>query len=73
MKFLWHKELGSYCWGENGESEDEFLGESDSDNECAYCEFSYNNHQNKESIQITEKKEPDANCLGTQAKATFCT
>ena len=36
-----------------------------------YCESSYNNLQSEESIQITEKKEPDANCLGTQAKPTF--
>ena len=57
--------------GENGGSEDKFLGESDSDDEYVCCESSYNNPQSKESIQITEKIEPDANCLGTQAKSTF--
>ena len=56
---------------ENGESENEFQGESDSDDEYLYCESSYNNPQSDESIEITEKKEPDANCLGTQAKPTF--
>ena len=29
--------------GENGESENEFLGKSDSDDEYVYCESSYNN------------------------------
>ena len=43
QKFLWHKESSNCCWGENGESEDEFLGESDSDDEYVYCESSYNN------------------------------
>ena len=56
--------------GENGGSENEFLGESDSDDEYVYCESSYNNPQSDESIQVTEKKEPDANCLGTQSKPT---
>ena len=37
-------------WGKNWESEDEFFGESDSDDEYVYCESSYNNPQNKESI-----------------------
>ena len=45
--------------GENGGSEDKFLEESDSDDEYVCCESSYNNPQSEESIQITEKKEPD--------------
>ena len=49
----------------------EFLGESDSDDEYVSCESSYSNPQSEESIQITEKKEPDANCLGAQAKPIF--
>ena len=71
MKILWHKKLTAIAGGENEESEVEFLGESDSDDEYIYCESSYNNPQSEKSIQITEKKEPDANCLGTQAKPTF--
>ena len=51
--------------------EDKFLGEDDFDDEYVYCESSYNNPQSKESIQITEKKEPDANCLNAQPKSTF--
>ena len=35
--------------GENGESENEFLGKSDSDDEYVYCESSYNNPQSEES------------------------
>ena len=66
-----NKNWAAIAGGENGESENEFLGESDSDDKYVYCESSYNNPQSEESIQITEKKEPDANCLVTQAKSTF--
>ena len=57
--------------GENGKSKNKFLGESDFDDDYVYCEANYNNPQSEESIQITEKKEPDANCLGTKVKPTF--
>ena len=70
-KFYGIKNWAAIAGGENGESEVKFLGESDSNDEYVYCEFSYNNPQSEESIQITKKKEPDANCLGTQAKPTF--
>ena len=69
--FYGTKNWAAIARGENGESKNEFVGESDSDDEYVYCESSYNNTQNEESIQITEKKQPDANCLGTQAKPTF--
>ena len=65
------KNWAAIAGGENGEIENEFLGESYSDDEYVYCESNYNNLQSEESIQITEKKEPDANCLATQAKPTF--
>ena len=65
------KNWAAIAGGENGESRNEFLGESDSDDEYVYCESNYNNSQSEENIQITEKKEPDTNCLGTQAKPTF--
>ena len=73
QKFYGIKTWAAIARGENGESEDKFLGESDSYDEYVYCESSYDNLQSEESIQITEKKEPDANCLGTQAKPTFFT
>ena len=69
--FYGKKNWAVIAGSENGERENEFLGESDSDDEYVYCESSYNNPQNEESIQITEKKQPDANCLGKQAKSTF--
>ena len=62
--------LAAIAGGENGESENEFLGKSDSDDEYV-CESSYNNPQSEESIEVAEKKDPDANCLGTLAKPTF--
>ena len=71
QNFYGIKNWAAIAGGKNGESKNEFLGESDLDDEYVYCESSYNNLQSEESIQITEKKEPDANCLGTQAKPTF--
>ena len=71
QKFYGIKNRAAIAGGENGESEDEFLGESDSVDEYVYCESNYNNPQSKESIQITEKTELDANLLCTQAKPTF--
>ena len=71
QNFYGIKNWAAIAEGENGESENEFLGESDSDNEYVYCGSSYNNPQSEESIQMTEKKEPDANCLSTQAKPAF--
>ena len=65
------KNWAAIAWGENGRSENEFLGKSDSDDEYVYCKSSYNNPKSEESIQIIEKKESAANCLGTQAKPTF--
>ena len=65
------KNWAAIAGDKNRGSEDKFLGESDSDDEYICCESSYNNPQSEESIQITEEKEPDANCLGTQAKFTF--
>ena len=50
------KNRAAIAGGENGESENEFLGESDSDDKYVYCESSYNNPESEESIQITEKK-----------------
>ena len=44
------KNWAAIAGGENGESENEFLGESDSDDEYVYCESSYKNHQSEESI-----------------------
>ena len=70
-KFYGIKNWAAIAGSENGESKVEFLGESDSSKEYVYCESSDNNPQSEESIQIIEKKEPDANCLGTQAKPTF--
>ena len=71
QNFYGIKNWAAIAGGENGESENEFLGESDSDDEYVYCESYYNNPQSEKSIQITKKKEPDTNCLGTQAKPTF--
>ena len=73
QNFYGIKNWAAIAMGENGESENEFLGESDSDDEYVYRESYYNNLQSEENIQITKKKEPDANCLGTQAKPTFFT
>ena len=64
------KNWAAVVGGENGESEDEFLGESDSDDEYVCCESSYNNPQSEESI--TEKKEPDANCRVHEQNLHFC-
>ena len=54
------KNWAAISGGENGESENKFLGESDSDDEYVYCESNYNNPQSEESeeesIQNTEKK-----------------
>ena len=65
------KNWAAIAGGENGESKNEFLGKSDSDGKYVYCESSYNNPQSEESIQITKKKDFNANCLGTQAKPRF--
>ena len=56
QNFYGIKNWAAIAGGENGESKNEFLGESDSDDEYVYCESSYNNPQSEESIQITEKK-----------------
>ena len=50
------KNWAAIAWGENGRSENEFLGKSDSDDEYVYCKSSYNNPKSEESIQIIEKK-----------------
>ena len=71
QKFYGIKNWAATAGGENGESEDEFLRESDCDDKYVYCESSYNNPQSEESIQITEKNKPDVNFLGTQAKPIF--
>ena len=65
------KNWAAIAGDENGGSKNEFQGESDSDDEYVYCKSSNYNPQTEESIQITEKKESAANCLGTQAKFTF--
>ena len=65
------KNRAAIAGSENGERKNEFLGERNSDDEYVYRESSCNNPQSEESIQITEKKEPNANCLGKQAKPTF--
>ena len=44
------KNWAAIAWGKNGGSENEFLGESDSDVEYVYCKSSYNNPQSEESI-----------------------
>ena len=41
--FYGMKNWAAVAGGENGESENEFLGESDPDDEYVYCESSYNN------------------------------
>ena len=43
------KNQAAIAGGENGESENKFLGKSDSDDEYVYCESCYN-PQSKESI-----------------------
>ena len=50
------KIYGIKNWEAIAGGENKFLGESDSDDEYVCCEFSYNNPQSEESIQITEKK-----------------
>ena len=71
QKFYGIKNWAAIARSENGESKVEFFGEIDSNDKYVYCESSYNNSQSEESIQITKKKEPDANRLGTQVKPTF--
>ena len=44
------KNWAAIAGGENGESENEFLVESDSNDEYVYCKSSYKNHQSEESI-----------------------
>ena len=43
------KNWAAIAGGENEESEDEFLGKSDSDDEYVYCKSSYNNPQSEKS------------------------
>ena len=49
QKFYGTKNWAAIARGENGESEDEFLGESDFDDEYDYCESNHNNPQSEES------------------------
>ena len=49
QKFYGIKIWAAIAGGENGESEDEFLGECDSDDEYVYFESSHNNPQSEES------------------------
>ena len=44
------KNWAAIAGGENGGSKNEFLGESDSDDEYVYFKLSYNNLQSEESI-----------------------
>ena len=50
LNFYGVKNWAAISGGRNGESETEFLGESDSGDEYVYCESSYNNPQSEESI-----------------------
>ena len=72
QKFYGIKNWAVIARGENGETENEFLGKSDSDDEYGYCESSYNNPQSDESIQITEKKNQMQTAGYTSKTYIFC-